>query len=133
MGNGVIQPGAATKVREVVANEGHNGLWGPRQHSETSLNDSDSFGSIPSNPDFGSGAPERDSARAMVSRKHTRRILIVDDENSIADTLALIFQMQRYEIRVAYSAEQAIELLAEWRPNLAVLDVILPQMNGIDL
>jgi DNA-binding response OmpR family regulator len=66
-------------------------------------------------------------------QKAARRILIVDDETAIADTLALIFQMQRYEVRVAYTAEKAIEMIAEWDPELAVLDVMLPAMNGIDL
>ena len=69
----------------------------------------------------------------MPMQKTTRRILIVDDEMAIADTLALIFKTQHYEARVAYSAERAIEILAEWRPDLAILDVILPEMNGIDL
>lgn len=134
MGSGVIQPGAAARGREVVADERNSGPGDPGQCNKISLNNSDSFGSIPSNADPGSSDPERGGARGMgKSRKRTRRILIVDDESSIADTLALIFQMQRYETRVAYSAERAIELLGEWRPNLAVLDVILPQMNGIDL
>lgn len=62
-----------------------------------------------------------------------RRILVVDDETSIADTLALILRAQFYEVRVAYSAEQAIEVIAEWRPDLVIIDVILPRMNGIDL
>lgn len=69
----------------------------------------------------------------MTRQKTSRRILIVDDEKAIADTLALIFRTQHYEARVAYSAERAIETLAEWRPDLAILDVVLPQMNGIDL
>jgi DNA-binding NtrC family response regulator len=57
----------------------------------------------------------------------------VDDETAIADTLALIFQLQRYEVRVAYTAERAVEMIAEWVPELAVLDVMLPEMNGIEL
>lgn len=69
----------------------------------------------------------------MPMQKPTRRILIVDDEMAIADTLALIFKSQHFETRTAYSAERAVEILAEWRPDLAILDVILPEMNGIDL
>jgi CheY-like chemotaxis protein len=69
----------------------------------------------------------------LASSKSGRRILVVDDEVNIADTLALIFKMGHYSVRVAYSAESAIELIAEWRPDLAVLDVMLPAMNGIDL
>ncbi len=67
------------------------------------------------------------------SAKHKGRILVVDDESAIADTLALIFVAQRYEVKVAYSAEEAIETIAEWRPDVAILDVVLPGMNGIDL
>ncbi|MBS1805215.1 MAG: response regulator [Acidobacteria bacterium] len=69
----------------------------------------------------------------MPTRKSNRRVLIVDDERSIADTLSLIFKTQHYEAQSAYSAERAIEILAEWRPDLAIVDVILPEMNGIDL
>ncbi len=66
-------------------------------------------------------------------QKLSRRILIVDDEVAIADTLALIFRTQHYEARVAYSAEGAIDLIAQWCPDLAIIDVMLPGMNGIDL
>jgi DNA-binding response OmpR family regulator len=62
----------------------------------------------------------------------TRKILVVDDEPKITDTLALIFASQGYDVRAAYNAEDAIEIIAEWRPDLAVLDVVLPGMNGID-
>ena len=69
----------------------------------------------------------------MPKQKSSRRVLIIDDERAISDTLALIFTLQRYEARAAYTAEGAIETLADWRPDLAILDVILPEMNGIDL
>jgi DNA-binding NtrC family response regulator len=59
--------------------------------------------------------------------------LIVDDEHTIADTLGLIFAGNGYETRAAYSAEQALEIIAEWPPDLAILDVVLPKLNGIDL
>jgi DNA-binding response OmpR family regulator len=61
------------------------------------------------------------------------KVLIVDDENTICATLAAIFTKRGYEAKVACSAEQAIEVIAEWQPDLAILDVALPNMNGIDL
>ena len=61
------------------------------------------------------------------------KVLIVDDERTITDTLALIFSNGGYETRAAYSAEQAIKIIAYWLLDLAIIDVILPQMNGIDL
>jgi CheY-like chemotaxis protein len=68
----------------------------------------------------------------MTGAAEGRKILIVDDEPTIADTLALIFASSGYEARTAYSAEQALEMLEEWRPDLAVIDVVLPGMNGIE-
>jgi CheY-like chemotaxis protein len=62
----------------------------------------------------------------------SKKIMVVDDESIIADTLALIFSSNGYDARTAYSAEQALEMLEEWRPNLAVIDVVLPGMNGIE-
>jgi len=136
MGSRVTRTGSAMKVSEEVADRGNgdNGdPGGPGQSGEISLLDSDSIGSIRSNEEHASAVSERDGAQGLASSKGGRRILIVDDEQNIADTLLLIFQMRRYDVRVAYSAEGAIELIAEWCPDLAVLDVILPAMNGIDL
>jgi len=62
----------------------------------------------------------------------SRKIMVVDDEETIADTLALIFSSNGYDARSAYSAEQALELIEEWRPDLAIIDVVLPGMNGIE-
>lgn len=68
----------------------------------------------------------------MAGLPGSSRILIVDDEEAIADTLALIFRSNGYEAHPAYSAEQALELLETWPPDLAIIDVVLPGMNGIE-
>jgi DNA-binding NtrC family response regulator len=62
-----------------------------------------------------------------------RKILIVEDEKVIADTLGQIVHVSGYDVRVVYSAEAALDIVSGWSPNLAVLDVMLPAMNGIDL
>jgi CheY-like chemotaxis protein len=62
-----------------------------------------------------------------------RRVLIVDDETIIADTAALIFAKKGFASRAVYSAEQALELMPSWTPHLAVVDIKLPGMSGIDL
>jgi CheY-like chemotaxis protein len=64
----------------------------------------------------------------------TRRgILIVDDDPAITESLSLIFEKHGYEVCCALSAEEAIEVIARWEPDLAILDVNLPRMNGIEL
>ena len=62
-----------------------------------------------------------------------RRILIVEDEPIVADTLRQILSSSGYDTRVAYSAEDALSSLSQWSPGLAIIDVMLPNMNGIDL
>lgn len=62
-----------------------------------------------------------------------RRILIVDDEQEVTDSLSAILTKHDYEVRVANTGEAAVETIAAWQPDLAIVDVVLPQMNGIDL
>ncbi len=67
-----------------------------------------------------------------MSSAEKKRVLIVDDEHVIADTLTAIFSNAGYESRAAYSAEGALGLIPSWPPDLAIVDVILPAMNGVD-
>jgi DNA-binding NtrC family response regulator len=68
----------------------------------------------------------------MPRRTGETRILIVEDEEVVADTLGQILSAHGYEVRVVYSAEAAMATVSTWIPNLCILDVMLPKMNGID-
>jgi CheY-like chemotaxis protein len=61
------------------------------------------------------------------------KILIVDDERSIADSLAEIIEAAGYEVRRAYSGLEAVETVADFCPNLLLSDVLMPNMNGFEL
>jgi CheY-like chemotaxis protein len=61
------------------------------------------------------------------------KLLIIDDEKPVAEALSLFFQFEGYEVRTANSAEEGIAILPDWRPDLAIVDVFLPKMSGIDL
>jgi CheY-like chemotaxis protein len=63
------------------------------------------------------------------------RVLVIDDEPIIAETLTLVFSNAEYETFAVQSAEAALALLKtrEWIPRFAIIDVNLPGMNGIDL
>jgi DNA-binding NtrC family response regulator len=69
----------------------------------------------------------------MTGVEGTRRILIVDDEPEVTESLAAILTRHDYEVRVADAADKAMETVAGWRPDLALVDVVLPRMNGIEL
>lgn len=61
------------------------------------------------------------------------RVLIVDDEAAITDSLELIFASRGYAVRTALSAESAMTILGEFQPDVAIVDVMLPRMSGVDL
>ncbi|WP_186511035.1 ATP-binding protein [Caenimonas sedimenti] len=61
------------------------------------------------------------------------RILIVDDNADAADTLGELLKMVGYEVRVAGDAEAALALVQEDLPQLALLDIGLPGMDGYEL
>ena len=62
-----------------------------------------------------------------------RRILIVDDEHVIADTLSLIFGKRGFEARVAYSTEDALLRAREFLPELLLCDIEMPNRDGLEL
>ena len=63
-----------------------------------------------------------------------RRVLVVEDEESIRELIALNLRMAGYEVLEAGSAEKGLELLgSEGKCDAAVLDVMLPGMNGFSL
>jgi len=61
------------------------------------------------------------------------KILVVDDEPSLADTLAAIFQRAGYTAAAVYSGEEALAFVAAHQPSLVVTDVIMAGMDGIAL
>lgn len=61
------------------------------------------------------------------------RILIVDDEQEIADLVALYLKSENFEVRTFNSAAPALTCVAEEQIDLAILDVMLPDMDGFTL
>jgi signal transduction histidine kinase len=61
------------------------------------------------------------------------RVLVVDDNEDAADTCATLLQMTGYEVRVAYTPQAALQVLGEYQPDLAILDIGLPGMSGYEL
>ena len=61
------------------------------------------------------------------------RILIVDDEHVVADTLNLIFLKNGFETRVTYSASAALACAPEFAPELLLCDIDMPEMDGLAL
>lgn len=64
---------------------------------------------------------------------HRPVVMVVDDESSIADTLAEILSRSGYAAFPAYDADSALELALLTPPEMVITDVVLPGMSGIDL
>ena len=61
------------------------------------------------------------------------RVLIVDDEKIVADTFAMILDLEKYDARAVYSAEEAVAVLPDFQPNFVVSDIVMGAMSGFDL
>ncbi len=61
------------------------------------------------------------------------RLLIVEDEDTLCESLQRVFQREGYEVDIADSAESAFTLLEEKSYDLIITDIILPGISGIEL
>jgi CheY-like chemotaxis protein len=60
------------------------------------------------------------------------KVLVVDDERVIADTLAMILNQSGFDARAVYSGEKAVDLASTFAPDMLITDVIMADLNGID-
>src|SRR6202035_3678172 len=68
----------------------------------------------------------------MGSRSETRRVLVIDDEVDIADSLADILILHGYDAVACHDGLSAIESARSQCPSIVVSDVIMPKLNGVD-
>ena len=61
------------------------------------------------------------------------RILIVDDEPNIVLSLEFLMEQSGFEVAVAEDGEAALTQLAAFRPDLVLLDIMLPRLNGYEV
>jgi len=68
----------------------------------------------------------------MVTLQTLRRVLILDDEQIIANTLALILNRNGFDAQAVYTAQDAINTASQLSPDVLISDVIMEGMTGID-
>ncbi len=61
------------------------------------------------------------------------RILIVDDEPNIVTSLEFLMRGSDYDVRVARNGEEALQLAESFRPDIVVLDVMMPHRSGFEV
>jgi DNA-binding response OmpR family regulator len=73
------------------------------------------------------------AAGASDARKGKRRVLVVDDERDIAETILYNLGRNGYDTLVAYNGNDALDLAQRERPDLVVLDLMLPGIDGTEV
>ncbi len=58
------------------------------------------------------------------------KVLVVDDDYNIADLIRMYLEKEQYEIKVAYGGKSALDIYYSWTPDLILLDLMLPEIDG---
>ena len=69
----------------------------------------------------------------MSNGSKQKKILIVDDEPHILVALEFLIKRAGFEVQKAQSGSEAINILSNFQPNVAILDVMMPGMDGFEL
>ncbi|MGF7237608.1 MAG: response regulator [Frankia sp.] len=77
-----------------------------------------------------SGTPAATPATAVEVRP---RVLVVDDESALAELLSIAFRYEGWQVRTAGSGREAVRTAREFRPDAVVLDLMLPDLDGLDV
>lgn len=75
---------------------------------------------------------QQTSMEQDMDNKQKRRILIVDDDSDIQELLSYNLRKEGYEVKTAGDGKEAVAKAAEFRPDLILLDVMMPEMDGIE-
>jgi CheY-like chemotaxis protein len=75
---------------------------------------------------------EEDSGNGYTTGNRCRRILVADDFPQSAEILARLLRQDGNEVQVAQDGIEAVETAAQFRPDVAVLDLAMPKLNGYE-
>lgn len=64
---------------------------------------------------------------------YEKKIVVIDDEKPIADILQFHFQMEGFLTKCAYDGQEGFRLVEETKPDIVLLDLMLPVLNGIEV
>ncbi|AKJ30384.1 GAF domain-containing protein [Caldimonas brevitalea] len=79
------------------------------------------------------GLPAATTSGDAVQAARTRRVLVADDNRDAAETLSAFLQMQGHDVRTAYDGQQALAVAQEFRPEVCLLDIGMPRLNGFQV
>jgi signal transduction histidine kinase len=77
--------------------------------------------------------PQAPNSEATPVKAPPRRVLIVDDNVDAANSLSMLLSLQGHDTQAVYAAREAVERAVSFKPDVALLDIGLPEMNGYEL
>ena len=69
----------------------------------------------------------------ITAAQTTARILVVDDEQSITDLVAMALRYEHFAVQVAHSGREALDTVETFSPDLVVLDIMMPGIDGFEV
>src|SRR4051794_39318462 len=73
------------------------------------------------------------SALRKLPWKPAKRVLVVDDNRDLAESLAILLRLWGYDVHVAHDGRTALDVAREYPPDVAFVDIGLPQLNGYEV
>ena len=70
---------------------------------------------------------------AIRKKVRPRRVLLIDDDDQIRRLYERFFTLSGYEIRIASDADSALEISRHWKPDVVLLDLMMPDVRGTEL
>lgn len=67
----------------------------------------------------------------MQNQNQNQQILVVDDEKEIVEAISIYLETEGYQILKAYDGDEALELIEKSKPDLIIMDVMMPNLDGI--
>lgn len=84
---------------------------------------------LPERPRVEAPATEGDEPSSAAGKA---KVLVVDDNHDVATTLALLCELDGHQVRTAHDGLEALEVAAAYRPDVILLDLGMPRLNGLD-
>ena len=73
------------------------------------------------------------ASQSSSSSKRRKRVLAIDDEPSMTEWLKMVIEAEGYEVRTALIGTRGEEIFKQWRPDVVVTDLMLPDLDGVAL
>ena len=65
--------------------------------------------------------------------KYMKKVCIIEDEVNLSEMYKILFEQEGYEVRCAFDGESGLKLIEEYKPDLVLLDIMMPKMDGYEV